>query len=432
MISKQQQNEAYVWIWLPRKTEPIVAGILTRSNNQFVFNYGQSYLNRSDAIPIYSPELPLRLGRLPLLPGLSMPNCIRDASPDAWGRRVLINRLLELKGKEAAQTELDELTYLLQSGSDRSGALDFQESPKNYSPRQRHNASLEELLDAVQRVEAGTPLTPELDEALRHGTSLGGARPKALIDDEDEKHIAKFSSQNDVYNVVKAEFVAMRLASEVGLNVASVQLTKALGKDVLLVKRFDRVKAADGWQRTAMVSALTLFGLDEMLARYASYETLAEIIRHRFTEPQQALRELFGRMVFNVLCGNTDDHARNHAAFWDGSTLALTPAFDICPQARSGQEASQAMLIKGEARASQFALCANAASSFLLRPEEARWMIDHQIATTEREWNTICDEAELQPTERNFFWGRQFLNPFAFQDYTPAMKGVAGGDQTQL
>src|SRR5690554_6511118 len=99
-----------------------------------------------------------------------------------------------------------------------------------------------------------------------------------------------------------------------------------------------------------MVSALTLFGLDEMMARYASYEELTDIIRQRFDEPKATLRELYGRLVFNILCGNTDDHARNHAAFWDGKRLQLTPAYDICPQNRTGNEATQAMLITGENR----------------------------------------------------------------------------------
>src|SRR3546814_12149439 len=102
-----------------------------------------------------------------------------------------------------------------------------------------------------------------------------------------------------------------------------------------------------------MVSALTMFELDEMMAPYASYETLAEIIRHRFTAPKATLRELFGRMVFNILCGNTDDHARNHAAFWDGKMLELTPAYDICPQSRTGNIASQAMLIVGNDRSEE-------------------------------------------------------------------------------
>src|SRR3546814_13625978 len=115
--------------------------------------------------------------------------------------------------------------------------LDFQRSPTDYLPRQRKNATLAELMESAERVEKGVQLTPELDQALQHGSSLGGARPKALIDDGDKKYIAKFSATNDLYNVVKAEFVAMRLAERVGLDVAPVKLPHALGKDVLLVVR---------------------------------------------------------------------------------------------------------------------------------------------------------------------------------------------------
>ena len=197
-------------------------------------------------------------------------------------------------------------------------------------PRGGGAATLEELLSVAERVESGTPLTPDLDLALFHGSSIGGARPKAAIQNGDRKFIAKFSSRDDVFNVVKGEFLVMRLAAHVGLNVAKVELVRAAGKDVLLIERFDRVHTAKGWQRKAMISALTLFELDEMMARYASYETLAESVRHRFTMPDVTLRELYGRLVFNILCSNTDDHARNHAAFWDGKALTLTPAYDIC------------------------------------------------------------------------------------------------------
>lgn len=149
-----------------------------------------------------------------------MPNCLRDAAPDAWGRRVIINRRLGTKGNTADTADLDELTYLLDSGSDRIGALDFQISASTYVPRSASAAPLGELLNAARLVEEGVPLAPELDAALLHGSSIGGARPKALIDDGDEKCIAKFSSQTDVYSVVKAEFTAMRLAALVGIDTA--------------------------------------------------------------------------------------------------------------------------------------------------------------------------------------------------------------------
>ena len=415
MTSDATNLEGYVWSWLPDAETPVVAGLLSRSGNSLVFNYGRSYLARSDAIPLYAPELPLQAGAIPLLPGLSMPSCIRDASPDAWGRRVLINRKLGMKGG-AANIELDELTYLLESGSDRIGALDFQISPTQYVPRQGKNASLDELLTAADKVQQGVPLSPELDQALQHGTSLGGARPKVLMEDGDGKFIAKFSTSNDLYNVVKAEFIAMRLAALVGLDVAPVRLTSALGKDVLLIERFDRIRHNAHWRRRAMVSALTLLELDEMMAAYASYEKLAEIIRHRFVDAKATLRELFGRVVFNVLCGNTDDHARNHAAFWDGQRLALTPAYDICPQARAGQEASQAMLIHAGNRRSQLVSCITAAPIFLLNDEDAIAIVNHQVQVIDREWVTVCDDAGLTAVDRNYFWRRQFLNPFAFYD----------------
>ena len=357
-----QRSDAFVWIWLPGETEPVVAGRITQDKDRYVFNYGASYLSRKDAIPIYQPELPLGRGRIEPPPGLLMASSLRDGSPDAWGRRVIINRLIGTKATKAA--DLSELTYLLQSGSDRIGALDFQTSATEYVPRLKTNAPYEELLEAAARVEKGVPLTPALDLALNHGTSIGGARPKALIDDDDRKLIAKFSASADLYSVVKAEFIAMTLASACDLDVAPVSLISAAGKDVLLIKRFDRVKAAHGWHRRAMVSALTILGLDEMMARYASYADLAEVIRHRFTDPKNTLRELFGRICFNILSGNTDDHARNHAAFWDGKMLSLTPAYDICPQGRTGSEATQAMLISEDTRSSTLASCLAAAPSF--------------------------------------------------------------------
>ena len=414
MTSNQNYKEAFVWIWLPEKAQPVVAGRLAPDGDNLIFNYGKSYLERvKDAVPLYEPELPLRSGALPLLDGLSMPGCIRDSAPDAWGRRVIINRRLGYKGDNIDTAQLDELTYLLESGSDRIGALDFQLSPTEYVPRSAKNVTMEELVESAVRVEKGIPLTPELDQALFHGSSIGGARPKALIEEDGTKYIAKFSASNDIYSVVKAEYIAMRLAQLVGLDVAPVKLTKAANKEVLLVERFDRVASKEGWARKSIVSALTLFALDDMMARYASYETLAEIIRHRFTKPKLTLRELFSRLTFNVLCGNTDDHARNHAAFWNGHTLTLTPAYDICPQGRTGNEASQAMLIAGNNKMSQLATCLQTAHNFLLSQEEARAIFEHQIQIIKANFDAVCAEAELSEIDKRLFWQRQFLNPYS-------------------
>ncbi|MEJ2754431.1 MAG: type II toxin-antitoxin system HipA family toxin [Gammaproteobacteria bacterium] len=420
-LLKTSDKEAFVWIWLPDATEPVVAGKLESDDQGNVqFNYGKSYLDRINANPpaisIYEPELPLKNGVLPLLDGLTMPGCIRDSAPDAWGRRVIINKKLGRKGKDTDTDALGELTYLLESGSDRIGALDFQRSPSEYVPRSANNVPLEELLQSAARVEQGVPLTPELDQALFHGSSIGGARPKALIEDQGTKYVVKFSSSTDLYSVVKAEYIAMRLAALARINVAPVKLVQAAQKDILLIERFDREKTAKGWTRKAMVSALTLFSLDDMMARYASYETFAEIIRHRFNDPKETLEELFYRIVFNILCGNTDDHARNHAAFWNGKTLQLTPAYDICPQGRTGSEATQAMLISGENRLSKLKSCLDAAPHFQLSESEAKAIFEKQREAIESNWDKVCDEANLSAVDRKLFWKRQFLNAFAFED----------------
>jgi serine/threonine-protein kinase HipA len=334
---------AYVWTWLPDAEEPVVAGRIELAGEIVRFNYGRSYLGRRDAIPLYLPELPLRPGAIEPLGGLTMPGCIKDAEPDAWGQRVVMQHLLAAGARGGDRAVFGPLTYLLRSGSNRIGALDFQEHAHIYVSRDEATASLEDLMEAAARVDDGRPLPPVLDLALLHGSSIGGARPKALLKAEGGDLIAKFSSSTDTYAIVKGEFAAMELARRAGLDVAGVDLVRVMGREVLLVKRFDRVPGTR--QRRALVSALTILELDELLARYASYADLAQIVRERFTDARESLRELFARITFNILTGNSDDHARNHAAFWDGEWLTLTPAYDICPQPRGGGETSQAMII---------------------------------------------------------------------------------------
>ena len=422
-------REAFVWIWLPGRTAPVVAGRIDAQDDHFVFTYGRSYLAREDAIPIYASELPLRTGAIVPKPPLDIANALRDASPDAWGRRVIAHRFAGGRGVAGEMADLDELTFMLQSGSDRIGALDFQASSRNYVPRESDNETLGRLLDSADRVDRGLPLAPDLAEALQHGTAIGGARPKTLIRDGDTKYVAKFSSSTDTYSVIKAEFIAMRLARTAGLKAAPVKLVRTMNRDVLLIRRFDRAQREDGWTRRAMVSALTLLDLDERMAAHASYEALADIVRARFTAPVETLRELFSRMTFNILVGNTDDHARNHAAFWDGDSLALTPAYDICPQSRIGREASQAMQIHGLERRSQLSLCLAAAHKFLLADEDALAIMRHQIAVIEGNWEETCDMAQMNQADRGLLWRRQFLNDLAFEGLEDQLQGSRLAEQ---
>lgn len=418
-------DEAFVWIWLRGKTLPVVAGRLTMTaKGSYEFNYGQSYLDSKEHIAIFDEELPLKKGIQYPLPGLSIPGCLRDAAPDAWGRRVIINQMLGAAKEDLDVDQLNEITYLLKSGSDRIGALDFQASPDNYVPRISENSTLQELLSAAEKIEDGVLLTPELGQALLHGSSIGGARPKAQIEEKTKKYIAKFSSSSDIFSVVKAEYIAMRLAEKVGLNVAPVRLESVLGKDILLIQRFDRIRKGDSWERRSMVSALTILKLDEMMARYASYVDLAEKIRHKFTDTKNTLRELFSRLVFNIICGNTDDHARNHAAFWDGNQLTLTPAYDICPQYRVGNEASQSMKIYDDSSFSQLSLAIKSYGSFLLSEMEAKEIIEKQLITVGNNWEAICEESKISEVDRKLLEERVFLNTFIFEGDSQSMSSI--------
>src|SRR5436190_3959370 len=172
MTSEPEPETAFVWIWLPGASDPVVAGRLDAVGPIVQFTYGRSYLAREDAIAIYEPELPLL--DAPIAPRGRVAGCIEDAAPDAWGRRVILNRRVGQGALDTADPGI--MTYLLESGSDRIGALDFQASASSYVARAAGAATLDELAQSADKVENGIPLSPALDLALLHGTSVGGAR----------------------------------------------------------------------------------------------------------------------------------------------------------------------------------------------------------------------------------------------------------------
>ena len=416
MMTSSDPRQAFVWTWLPGASEPVVAGRIDADGPMHAFTYARSYRQRLDAMSLYEPELPLEPGQLRPVGDLTIAGCLRDSAPDAWGQRVILARHLGHLTRTSDVSELSLLTYFLESGTDRIGALDFQDSPTEYVPRPTSSATLEQLMGAAADIENGRLLPPALAEALTRGTSIGGARPKVLLTDQGRDLIAKFSSTTDIRPVVKAEGVAMDLARRVGLNVAPVQVTEVAGKDVLLVERFDR---PGGGQRRHLASALTILGLDEFTgARYGSYADLADHIRQSFTSPAATLRELFSRVVFNILVGNTDDHPRNHAAYVnaDGS-LMLSPAYDICPQPRSVPQANQAMAIGRDGqRTSQIITCLTACETYLLSSAQAQAIIDEQIEIIRTQWDEAARAARLTELDRRQLYGREILNEFIFRE----------------
>ena len=397
-------RRVFVWTWLPGQSAPVVAGAVDRVGaDRLDFTYARSYVDNESAISLYTPELPLRRGAQEPLDGLTVAACLKDATPDSWGERVIGNRL------GSGDQELSIETYMVESGSNRLGAIDFQESAEEYRPR-LDTASLDELYDAAEKVLAGETLNPVIGDALMNGTAIGGAHPKVLISEESgAEYIAKLSVSTDVHPWIRAEAVAIELARRCGIEVPDAQVIQSLGRDVLVIERFDR---QPGGRRRHVVSGLTMLGYDALLgARYGSYPEILDVLREWGSDPQVVGRRLFERVVFNVAIGNNDDHARNHAAFWDGKSLELTPAFDLTPQVRSTDTSAQAMAIgRDGSRASQFSVCVAAAADYGLSRPQAKDVVDRIVSTIEAQWPEAADAAELSEAERNALWRRSILN----------------------
>ena len=403
-------RRVFVWTWLPDESVPVVAGAVDRVGaDRLDFTYARSYLENEKAISLYAPELPLQRGAQEPLDGLTVAACLKDSTPDSWGERVIGNRL------GSGDTELSIETYMLESGSNRLGAIDFQEGPDDYRPRV-DTASLDELYDAAEKVLAGEPLNPAIGDALMNGTAIGGAHPKVLISDgAGIEYIAKLSMSTDVHPWIRAEAVGIELARRCGIEVPNARVIKSMGRDVLLIERFDRTP---GGRRRHVVSGLTMLGFDALLgARYGSYPDMLDVLRELGRAPQDIGRRLFERIVFNIAIGNNDDHARNHAAFWNGTSLELTPAFDLTPQPRSTDTSAQAMAIgRDGSRASRFSVCVAAAADYGLSRPEARQIVERIASEIVDHWSDAVDVAGLGAADRNLLWKRAVLNRSAFYD----------------
>lgn len=403
-------ERVFVWTWLPGSDEPVVAGAVELRGDTMPFVYAASYRNRAEAISLYQPELPLQSGTIQPLPGLAIAGAIRDGSPDAWGRAVIDDR------REPDEADLTELDYMLASGSNRFGAIDFQQSPTEYVPRESP-ATLAELQEASATLQAGGKLPAPLEDVLIRGTSIGGARPKATLLDDGVAYIAKFSSSSDsVFSVVNAEGVAMELARRAGIRTSMTEVLTVDSKDVLLVRRFDR----DGRERKHVVSALTMSQRNEWSGTRASYPELLDTLRRHGSLTFEPGRELFERIAFNMAISNSDDHARNHAAFWDGTHLTLTPAYDLAPNTRSGDTATQAMAYgrSGEKR-SNFAELVKVSVIYGLSTAEARRIIDNIIETIRDHFDEAADLARVPARDVDLLKNHLFLNPGVLYDYEP-------------
>ncbi|WP_159613442.1 type II toxin-antitoxin system HipA family toxin [Glutamicibacter sp. JC586] len=410
-------SDIYVWVWLPNTTVPVPAGRLREgAEGQLSFDYGRRYLQRSNAVSL-APTLPLSDQTFGPTGSMGIPGAIRDASPDAWGRRVVQYQVTGDRGNQSDTGDLEESTYLLNSGSNRFGAIDFQRSATDYVPRNVGAAPLETLMNAADIVEAGDDLPFELERALLSGTAMGGARPKSIIVDDGREYIAKFTASNDHFPVVGAEAASMFLAEKAGLNVALTRVEKVLGRTVLLVERFDRT---DEGGRILAMSALTLTGLDELQARSGSYVDFLDALRNNGA-PAGTASELFARVAFNMMISNSDDHLRNHAALWNGVRAALSPAYDLSPMRRSGETASQAIAYdRNGTKRNNLSDLISVCSLYDLTKNEANTIVARIEDVIREYWTEAADFGKLTNADKRLLWGRQFLNPgtlYGFQSW---------------
>lgn len=390
-------SECFVYIVLPGETEFVTAGRFQRTLDRHGvatgrFVYGKSYLARENAVPIDPLELNLgtRTYETQLLKGTF--GALRDASPDHWGRRV-IERQFGSPGP-------DELDYMLHSPDDRAGALGFGLNKEPPTAKRKFNRTLDlgmlqEFADAIvkdQELPKGAD-AGQAQELMLEGTSMGGARPKAVVEDDSALWIAKFNRPDDKWNQAKVERSMLELAHECGLQTAASKLATIGDRDALLVKRFDRQATKSGYRRARMLSALTLLRSEDTHQNRSkwSYVLLAEEIRRVSAQPKVDTPELFKRMCFNALITNNDDHPRNHAVIAMEEDWRLSPAYDLVPAMPISSERRDLALECGDlGRYSHAGNLLSQCERFLLKADDARAIIDNMEQMVKDHWYAIC------------------------------------------
>ena len=409
MIS-ESPDECFVYTTLPGATEPVTAGrfalsVDRRGTTEGRFVYGRSYLERPNAVALDPVELKLSARTYATAALNGVFGVLRDATPDFWGRRVI--------QRHRGKAQPGEMEYLLYSPDDRAGALGFGLNQTPPAPKRSFNQTLDlakvqaiaDIIVADDAQQAGEPAglhlgaaaaaddqhadRDQVEKLMMIGTSMGGARPKAVVEDEAGLWIAKFSRPNDAWNNARVEHAMLVLARACGLGTAESRIVDVAGRDVLLVKRFDREKAEGGYHRARMISALTLLRTEDTHRSRDrwSYVLFAEELRRVSAEPGQDAAELFRRMAFNALISNIDDHPRNHALIARSADWRLSPAYDLTPAVPISVERRD--LAMGCGDAGRFANADNLLSQsarFLLERAAAVAMLDAMEGQVRRTW----------------------------------------------
>ncbi len=297
-----------------------------------VFSYSEAYRKSPDSYAI-EPQTPLSQSRF-FYEGL--PPIFRDASPDRWGRRLLQKAAEESEDSSdsIAYRKLDEVDYLLGSlDITRQGALRFKELNGDRfldSSRLLPSAiDLKELRDASRSLSQDENSHEVIKQLLNVGTtSLGGARPKAGVVDEGKLLLAKFSHENDDWNVIAWEKTALDMAKLAGIKTPNCELVSLGNDDVLVQERFDREGSNIKGARIPYMSGMTLLNTKEGQS-HDYFEVIEQLLYE--TESEEEIYEMFRRIAFSIAIHNTDDHLRNHGLVRLACRWGLSPVFDINP-----------------------------------------------------------------------------------------------------
>lgn len=383
------ERRVYVYVQLPGTLTTVPVALLKVDklrDGSFVgrFRYGDRYLKRKDAIELDPLKLPLAdtVHEFTKLKG--MPGAVRDAGPDAWGRLVIEYKLQRAPG------DLEEIDYLLHGPQDAAGYLSFGATRETTASKRLFNRThqLAQLVAAVEAIEEGERVPARILEQLEPGTSMGGARPKATIEDGNQLWVGKFPEKADRCNLQRIEHATLELARRCGIDASSSRLESVGGKDVLMVQRFDREHTDGGYLRFGLVSAFTMLDVDEhYLDRERwSYPLLADELRRWSRKPKDDCIELFRRMVFNAAVNNNDDHPRNHAVRRTALGWELAPAYDLVPTPTvSLDRRDLAMTVGTYGRVASIYNLLSQCRRFGLTNEAARAVVD-LIVTTLRSW----------------------------------------------
>ena len=318
-------DQLHLWL-LMNPTQPVLVGELhlVRKPHSVSLRYAASWMARGFAL---SEDLPLLTGEFLPPEKDTAAGAVDDARPDRWGERVI--RFIDKPPR------LSLLEYLYFAGDERFGALGVSLSPDRYEPRRMgplptlaDTAAIHEL---VRKVLANEPIAPAQKRLISPGATMGGARPKALLDIEGEQWVVKFS-EGEPTDTPLIEHATMTLARAAAIRTAQTMPIRLVDGHAVAIKRFDRAGAA---RVHAMSANVALKAAGERMG----YPELSQLLRRRGIVEGDVnvaqMRELFRRMVFNILIDNTDDHEKNHVLLVDGAQHhELSPAFDVLP---SGQ-----------------------------------------------------------------------------------------------